>query len=525
MCVMLYSFSESEVAHLELSMSDLEPLPSSSLSDSSLLAPSYDSQSLSSQLLVLGQTRETLTEEEEPEDPLPYGTCAVVYTLNWRMYTFMVSGAVHHHESSHASTLSGGSPDSRDVSLENNRRRPLEVVVGSPTGSAVDGAEVEDEKVMFEPPSVEDEQEYESALSDSGTSRDSTHVDTDTISSVDTQYVLVTNTEEDGSVVQRRRECSEPPTPTKELSVVIVPSRGGSEPPTHTTESPAVEGEQLRKPPWDEGSEPTAEERQLSEPPPAQRRQCSEPPQVEGRYSEPPTVEERHSEPPTVEERHSEPPTVEGRHSEPPTVEERHSEPPTVEERHSEPPTVEGRHSEPPTVEGRHSEPPTVEGRHSEPPTVEGRHSEPPTVERRYSEPPTAQRRQYSEPPPAECLGDMSDPGKGEDVTPELALATESEDEREVENGAAVSDGAAVMSDGGDTAPNADNDRVCEDKEWPASEEQVSGEEIEANERNQEASLQSETQIGSETGSVTEDVYQTSTSETSRFIALSNEEV
>ena len=78
------SFSDSEV--VEFSMSDLEQRdPLSSYTQSETLAPSYDSQSsLSSQLLVLSQTQQTVPEEEEPvsEQSFPYGVSS-----SWYMYT------------------------------------------------------------------------------------------------------------------------------------------------------------------------------------------------------------------------------------------------------------------------------------------------------------------------------------------------------------------------------------------------------------------------------------------------------
>ena len=70
---------------MELSLSDRGIYPHSPESSSlpSSISSSYDPMSLSSQLQVLGETGETLTEEEEPlpEDPLAYGTCVLLIVL------------------------------------------------------------------------------------------------------------------------------------------------------------------------------------------------------------------------------------------------------------------------------------------------------------------------------------------------------------------------------------------------------------------------------------------------------------
>ena len=58
-------------------MSDLEHSTALSFSQSpeiSLPSLLYEPQSLSSQLLTLSQHEETLMEEEEPEEPLPFST-------------------------------------------------------------------------------------------------------------------------------------------------------------------------------------------------------------------------------------------------------------------------------------------------------------------------------------------------------------------------------------------------------------------------------------------------------------------
>lgn len=55
-------------------LDQIEARPNSSQVDASLPVPQYKPQTLSSQLLILGRTGETLAEEEEPlpEEPIPY---------------------------------------------------------------------------------------------------------------------------------------------------------------------------------------------------------------------------------------------------------------------------------------------------------------------------------------------------------------------------------------------------------------------------------------------------------------------
>jgi hypothetical protein len=263
---------EEEEEDDEESLSDSETLPELSMSDfdrgtvlsyshspeSSLPSLPYELQSLSGQLEALGQSGETLPEEEEPlpEEPLPFS-----------------EGPLHQHESSRASTLTGGSPESHDVSLD-AASLPEKVVSGDENWSGVPVSKSQTRPDGKERATAAYE---EGPLSDSESSRDSSCLGTETDArSKRNQQPLGLG----GKPAASSRWQSEPPEDSQQSIEVPTEGRGRSEPPSQSSSSKvSAEGSWLHKPPPDEWSgqsmspagagfrEPTADERQLSEPP------------------------------------------------------------------------------------------------------------------------------------------------------------------------------------------------------------------------------------------------------------------
>ena len=182
-------------------------------------------------------------------------------------------GPLHQHESSRASTLTGGSPESHDVSLD-AASLPEKVVSGDENWSGVPVSKSQTRPDGKERATAAYE---EGPLSDSESSRDSICLGTETDArSKRNQQPLGLG----GMPAASSRWQSEPPEDSQQSIEVPTEGRGRSEPPSQSSSNKvSAEGSWLHKPPPDEWSgqsmspagagfcEPTADERQLSEPP------------------------------------------------------------------------------------------------------------------------------------------------------------------------------------------------------------------------------------------------------------------
>ena len=194
-----------------------------------------------------------------------------------RSISSLSAGPLHQHESSHASTLTGGSPD---VSLE-AQSLPETVDDDLKAHTRHDGKE--EPTAFYE----------EGALSDSESSRDSSCLATETVPRSESNQKLVGLA---GKPAGASRWQSEPPEDSRQKVEAPSEDRGRSEPPSQGR----VESNWQHKPPLDEGSgqssspagaafrEPPGDARQLSEPPNESRRHIET--AVRGESEPPPDV-------------------------------------------------------------------------------------------------------------------------------------------------------------------------------------------------------------------------------------------